>query len=197
MARGFLLSAGLHALALASVLPLPLPTPPEPGEPPRIEVVFDAGSATPPVPDRPLAAASVQPRPPAPAAGDPLLAAAPAPAPPAPARPADPDAGLQFERRDAQIIPARGTAGNRSPEYPEEAARLHQTGTVLLRLYIGADGAVTRVQTLRSSGVAALDTAATTALARWRFLPAERDGQPVVWYWDQPVSFGPHSKAGL
>lgn len=196
--RDLLLSAGLHTLVLAAVLLQHPPPPPEPGEPARIEVVFDWTGALPPVPSAAAPARPAHPaRPAEPGPGEPLLAAAPSPASPAVPRLGDPAAGLRFQQRTGQMLPAHGVAGNRGPDYPAAAARLHQTGTVLLRLYIGTDGAVTRVETLRSSGVAALDAAATTALARWHFLPAERDGKPVESYWDQPVVFGPGSGAGV
>jgi protein TonB len=87
------------------------------------------------------------------------------------------------------MLPARDRVGNRGPAYPAGARLRREQGTVLLRLYIGADGAVERVATLRSSGVPALDEAAAAALARWRFLPAQSGGQPVASTRDQPVSF--------
>jgi protein TonB len=100
-----------------------------------------------------------------------------------------PDPGLRPERPDPTLIEAQGVASNRGPDYPQSAWQLRQQGTVVLRLYIGTDGAVVRVETRRSSGVPALDAAAIAALSAWRFLPAEQAGQPVPSYRDQPVSF--------
>jgi periplasmic protein TonB len=188
MRRVLLLSVGLHVLALASLLAVRQPAPPEPDEPARIEVVFGNGGAA-PSPSGAVAAPGAvagTPRPPDPAAGDPDRAAAGLAAL---ARPATEDPGLRVERPDPLMIPARDAVGNHAPDYPEAARRLHQQGTVLLRLHIGTDGSVTRIETLRSSGVGALDAAAAAALAQWHFLPAERAGQAVASYRDQPVSF--------
>jgi protein TonB len=174
MQRALLVSAGLHVLALAALLGLRLPALPDAPQPARIEVLF---GDTFPVPSAPTQAI---PRPAQPGAD-----AAPA----APASPAANEPGLRVERPDPTMIAARDVAGNRGPAYPRAALLHHEQGTVLLRLFIDAEGSVTRVETLQSSGVAALDAAAVAALSRWRFLPAERAGQPVASYRDQPVSF--------
>jgi protein TonB len=182
MQRVLLLSSGLHALALAAMFGLRAPALPDPEQPARIEMVFGPAAApTPaawPVLDPPL------PDPPAPGPGP---MASPTQAPPATSPTTDP--GVRPERPDPTLIPAQGVASNRGPDYPPSAWQQRQQGTVLLRLHIGADGAVIRVETRRSSGVPALDAAAIAALSVWRFLPAERAGQPVASYRDQPVSF--------
>ena len=176
MRRYFMLSAGLHGLALSGLLAGPVPAAPLPDEPPRIEVLFGQGESVPAVAGAPL--------PPAPADGSESAAASAAPVGAAAATP-----GLTLAGPDASVIPARDDPGNHGPDYPAAARRQHLQGTVLLRLQIGADGAVTRVETLASSGVAELDAAAAAALATWHFLPARRAGQAVSSYRDQPVSF--------
>ena len=61
------------------------------------------------------------------------------------------------------------------PIYPASARRHEQQGTVTLRVRVGADGSVQRVEIAESSGVDALDNAALeTVRARWRFVPAHR-----------------------
>lgn len=55
-------------------------------------------------------------------------------------------------------------------------------GRVKVRLLIRADGTVTTVEVLVSSGDAALDEAARQGLHRWRFAPASRDGTPIDAY---------------
>jgi protein TonB len=195
MQRVFLVSLGLHALALASLLALRATPPAEPDEPARIEVIFGVSGAAPPAPAAVIAPApqvasgTTTPPPPDGADGAPEEVLAPAAPPAAAARPAAPDPGLRVDQPDPLMIPARDAFGNHAPDYPEAARRLRQQGTVLLRLHIGTDGAVTRIETLASSGVAALDEAARAALAGWHFLPARRAGQPVASYRDQPVSF--------
>ena len=170
------LSLALHALALASAFPWHWPAMPEPDEPARIEVWFGTGGTR-----LPMTAVGDRPKEPADTGA--------IPRPPDGVAPSAPVPGLRTERPDPLMLPARDDPGNRGPAYPVAALRLRQQGTVLLRLYIGADGAVTRVETRRSSGVAALDAAAVAALSAWRFLPAERAGQPIASYRDQPVSF--------
>jgi protein TonB len=187
MRRALLLSSGLHALALAAALGLRPPPLAEPDEPARLEVIFGdsvaaaapAEAATPPVGHEP-------PRPdPGPIPQAAPVARPDPPAPPAEARPP----GYRVDRPDPTLIPARDRPGNRGPAYPRAAWERRETGKVVLRLHIGPDGVVTRVETLRSSGVASLDEAAIEALSTWRFVPAERDGRPVASYRDQPIEF--------
>jgi protein TonB len=70
-------------------------------------------------------------------------------------------------------------ARNLPPRYPRDAEGRHPEGTVVLRLVVGADGAVAAADVLRSSGHLVLDEAARAAVLRWRFRPALRDGLPV------------------
>jgi D-alanyl-D-alanine endopeptidase (penicillin-binding protein 7) len=65
------------------------------------------------------------------------------------------------------------------PEWPSEDLAAGNTGTVTLRFLVAADGQPTASQVLRSSGHRDLDTAARTSIAKCRFKPATRDGQPV------------------
>jgi len=57
------------------------------------------------------------------------------------------------------------------PAYPIEARQLHETGTVLLRIAIGKNGNVERVQVLQSSGHRILDDAAVRAVRLWKAQP--------------------------
>jgi protein TonB len=68
-----------------------------------------------------------------------------------------------------------------SPEYPR---RYHIEGTVLLRVSLDAQGAVTGVQILKSSGDKTLDFASTEALRHWRARPG-RPGR----FFDIPTNF--------
>jgi protein TonB len=185
MRRQVLLSSGMHGLILALLLGGRIAPLTEPDEPASIEVIFGTGTAPATAPTMPSAAANATDSP----ASETGTEAHPAAPLAAPAMPSAPEPGLRPERPDPTMIPARDKAGNRGPAYPQIAWQRHQQGTVMLRLYIGTDGSVTRVETLRSSGVAALDDAAIAALSEWHFLPAQRAGQPVASYRDQPVSF--------
>jgi len=68
-----------------------------------------------------------------------------------------------------------------SRDYPVEAARAHQEGTVLTRMIINTEGRVEDCGIVTSSGIALLDErSCTLAQNRGRFRPARgADGQPI------------------
>jgi protein TonB len=74
------------------------------------------------------------------------------------------------------------------PEYPELARKLHQEGVVILRAVITISGAVDEAQVVKSAGPL-LDAAALSAVRRWSYKPATRDGRAVTVYLDVTVSF--------
>lgn len=76
-----------------------------------------------------------------------------------------------------------------APDYPPEALRRGESGTVLLRIHVGPDGVPAAIDLVRSSRSRALDRAAIDAVQRWRFRPAQRDGQPVDGAVQIPISF--------
>ncbi|MFL6593464.1 MAG: energy transducer TonB [Luteimonas sp.] len=76
-----------------------------------------------------------------------------------------------------------------APQYPPEAFRNGESGTVLLRVHVGPDGVPYAVDLVQSSRSRALDRAANEAVRRWRFRPAIRDGQPVAGEVQVPISF--------
>jgi len=82
-------------------------------------------------------------------------------------------------------------AGNAPPEFPELARQNGWYGTVLLRLWIDADGRVAEVRVHESSGYGVLDAAAFTAVKRWRGKPARQNGRPVPTEQLLPVVFRP------
>jgi len=100
-------------------------------------------------------------------------------------------------------VPARGhvgaTAGaprtaprylyNPAPPYPRAEQRRGREGVVLLRVRVAADGRIASVAILRSSGVAAFDTAALRAVRTWRFRPATDGGKPIDGVAEVPVRF--------
>lgn len=66
--------------------------------------------------------------------------------------------------------------------YPDAAWEAGQSGVVVLRIHIDPTGAVDSSYVKRSSGVAALDSAATADARRLRFRPARQGEDPVdVW----------------
>ena len=65
------------------------------------------------------------------------------------------------------------------PGYPLELIRANVHGTVTLYAVIHADGKVGAIRVLNSPDER-LDSYAAKALARWKFVPAERAGKPVA-----------------
>jgi protein TonB len=65
------------------------------------------------------------------------------------------------------------------PVYPEEDARLKNTGTVTIQFLIDADGRVLESKLQKSSGHSGLDEAARSALSKCRFKPAMFEGRPA------------------
>ena len=76
-----------------------------------------------------------------------------------------------------------------SPVYPRGSIRRGEEGRCRCRLYVAADGRVSRVEILESSGYDRLDEAARKALLQWRFRPRTEDGVAVPDEIDHPVSF--------
>lgn len=159
------------------------------------------GAQPPPVAPEPAAGQAYEPLPtPAPAGesssasgmGREETATANAPHPPAPARAPEPV-------RPAQPAPGAATAPvpgidpiplvHPAPNYPPEALRNQESGTVLLRVAVGADGVPMAVEVVRSSRSRSLDRAAGEAVRQWRFRPAQRNGRPVPGSVQVPVSF--------
>jgi periplasmic protein TonB len=74
------------------------------------------------------------------------------------------------------------------PEYSEEARRAKYQGNVMLWAVIGPDGRPRDLRIARSLGMG-LDQKAIDAVAKWRFAPAMKDGQPVAVQVNIEVSF--------
>lgn len=68
------------------------------------------------------------------------------------------------------------------PEYPVEARRDGSEGAVILDFVVRPDGQVepSSIGVEESSGYPVLDDAAVAEAAKWRFLPATRNGAPVA-----------------
>ena len=79
--------------------------------------------------------------------------------------------------------------GLSEPFYPPQVIREGGEGTVLLSIYILADGRVGEVRLDRSSGYARLDESAMREAKRWRFVPGSSDGKPMAMWKQLPVTF--------
>lgn len=132
-----------------------------------------------------------------------------APATTAPAEPLEEvedeldDAGQDGDRDDAPrsapsepVEPASPAADRAAeplarvqPEYPRDALRLREEGTVLLRVEVDAQGNATSVEIESSSRSRTLDRAAREAVSQWTFRPAIEGGRPVASTVTVPVDF--------
>ncbi|GAA0763501.1 energy transducer TonB [Ideonella azotifigens] len=165
--------------------PAPTPKPPAP-PPPRVQKL-------PPQPPRPVLVAPPTPSaeaptftaPPPPAEPAPVavaaVAAPPSPAPaPAPAPPAAPkllpSSAVQY------LVPLQLS-------FPAASKRLGESGTVLLRVVVTAQGVPREVSVKQSSGYARLDEAAVRAMRSARFKPYMDQGQAIEWTTLAPIEF--------
>lgn len=91
------------------------------------------------------------------------------------------------------IIPPR-ILSKVEPEYSSAARQAEMQGTVILKVQILENGRPGTISVVRSSGHELLDNAATTAVQRWRFVPAKdpESGRATICYSTLPVSFRLH-----
>jgi len=74
------------------------------------------------------------------------------------------------------------------PRYPEAASKAGIDGTVLISLVVGEDGVPRDLKIVRSPD-SRFDQNALDAVRKWRFRPAQKDGQPVAVYSNIEVGF--------
>lgn len=75
------------------------------------------------------------------------------------------------------------------PAYPEHARRRHKTGVVTLKFLVDAEGRVHHPSVIEANPPGYFEESALTAIARWRFAPALRQGRPVPTWLILPVRF--------
>jgi len=110
-------------------------------------------------------------------------------APPQPRAPAAPPSAPMAPAAPAQATSDPVLQGKPSAPYPIAALRNGESGTVMLRVTVGADGVPYGIAVARSSGSRTLDRAAMGAVKSWRFSPAMRGGQPVPATVQIPVAY--------
>ena len=88
---------------------------------------------------------------------------------------------------DPGVIKPKITAAQQ-PVYPPVAAAKNEVGAVILEVMVAADGKVSNVKVLRSSGPA-FENAATDAVAQWTFIPAMQNGSPISSRWRMSLCF--------
>jgi protein TonB len=76
------------------------------------------------------------------------------------------------------------------PEYPPSSRRAGEAGTVILEVYVNANGRAEDVRVKKSSGYPKLDDAAVREVKRsWRLVPGTEDGKPVAMWGQFAVTF--------
>lgn len=86
------------------------------------------------------------------------------------------------EPRQPLLVQARPDprfTGSFQPPYPAAMLRQQMEGAVTVRVTIGTDGRVVDVALVSAADPAFFEATRRQALARWRFLPATRDGIAV------------------
>ncbi|MDB5967602.1 MAG: energy transducer TonB [Hydrocarboniphaga sp.] len=141
--------------------PLP-PAPPEPLLKPKTRPVI-ASTRTTPVEDAIVAPPVTEPEP-EPAVPVAAYSAAAEPSPPGQPEP---------PRFDMAYL------SNPQPGFPAMSKKLHEEGTVVLRVHVSAAGEALTVDVARSSGYGRLDDAALRAVRKWKFVPSKRGDTPV------------------
>lgn len=90
------------------------------------------------------------------------------------------------------MLPPRSDAAhlnNPKPVYPSVSRRFKEEGTVVLDVFIQADGTVGELRVRRSSGFPRLDAAALAAVRHWKYVPARRGKDPLALWYSQSLVF--------
>ncbi|MES2096641.1 MAG: energy transducer TonB [Pseudomonadota bacterium] len=77
--------------------------------------------------------------------------------------------GTQYDPRYNNVL---------QPPYPADMIRAGESGRVVVRVLIGADGRVKQVEFVSGANGSFFESTQRQALAKWRFKPATRDGVP-------------------
>ena len=90
----------------------------------------------------------------------------------------------------AEVMPVALAYNTRTRiPYPHDAAKLHQQGTVILSVLVGADGAPQTIEIEKSSGFRSLDLAARDAVRHWTFQAGTRNGITTALRARVPITF--------
>lgn len=99
-----------------------------------------------------------------------------------------PPESAEPESQPQAFVEAR-RSDNQAPEYPKREQRLGREGTVVVRVFVAADGSVNKAELHKPSRYPGLNRAALRAARGWRYEPARRDGAPVASNTDVTVEF--------
>lgn len=90
-------------------------------------------------------------------------------------------------------VASANKALNKAPLYPTLSRRLKEQGTVYLQVLVLKNGKVGQIKLKQSSGFARLDQSALNAVRGWTYQPALKLGQPIDYWFVQPVVFNLNS----
>jgi protein TonB len=187
---------------LVAAAPEPTPTPPplpqiqEPVDPQPPKPDDIVVPVTPPVPPPPV------PPPQQPVVNSPAPPALPQPKSHIVPTVAKGDGSSPKPGRDAVTLSSAGGVqteakpdylNNPPPIYPEPSRLAKQEGTVVLEVFVTAEGSAGSVSVETSSGFGLLDQSAVTAVQKWRFRPALLGGMKVKSKVIIPVLFQLHN----
>lgn len=196
----FLFVIGAHVGVLAAVMLSPSPPKPVEIVVPTIQgilVMAEPEEAPPPPPPEPPPPPPEKkpepkplPKPPPKAPPSERAVKAPEPEPPLPVeKPAEPK---PVEPAPAAVVPPSSDAAelaNRAPVYPKQSRRLREQGKVLFEILVTEKGIVGEIKLKRSSGHKRLDDAALQTIKHWKFIPANRNGKPIDYWYDYEFEF--------
>lgn len=187
--------------------PEPPPPEPEPPPPPEPEPVPEPTPEPPPPPPKPKPEPKPEPKPqpkpkpkpepPPQPAPEPRAEPEPQPTPPAPtpapvaAASTAPKPNPQADENQPVIEPRHDAdyLNNPNVAYPSISRRMREEGSVMLRVFVSADGRAEKVEVSKSSGSSRLDQAASSSVARWRFVPAKQGQRNIASWVLVPVVF--------
>lgn len=91
--------------------------------------------------------------------------------------------------RDSGVRTPPSFRSGAKPAYPQAARKARWEGTVVVRVFINADGSVASAALRESSGFDILDEAALQAVSKWSYNPAKKGSVPITSYHDVKVRF--------
>ncbi|WP_155694910.1 energy transducer TonB [Psychrosphaera haliotis] len=89
-----------------------------------------------------------------------------------------PDSDIKTARLVESIVDAK-PVDKKAPRYPSSAAKRGREGWVQMSFIIDTDGSVLEPTVIDSAGDVAFERAALRAIKKWKYTPAEKDGEVI------------------
>lgn len=100
-----------------------------------------------------------------------------------------PPTSIDPPKAPVQIAARLDARSELQPAYPPSEQRMGNEGAVIVRVLIGADGRVKKVEKVSAGSEAFFRATERQALRYWRFKPATLDGQPIESWQQMTVRF--------